>query len=332
MGDEDPAVMIYTAGLTGKPLGAVLTHRNLSTQSVLLEEVLDGTPDDRGLCLIPLFHSFGATVNMLMVINLGASVVMLDQFNIEAIFRAIDEQKVTFIAAVPRVFLGMLLFDGADRYDMRSLRFCVTGGSAMPPEYIPMFEEKFGVTLLQGYGLTEASPVCSVNRIGAARKPASIGLPLPHMEARIVDQTGDTLPAETVGELVIKGPNVMQGYYGNEKATEEVIRDGWLHTGDLARIDEEGFIFLEGLKKRMIITNGFNVYPTEVENVLMMHPAVIGARVTAKADLMRGEIVRASIVKKQGSSVNEKDIMKHCRTYLSSYKSPREVDFVERLD
>ena len=332
IGEEDPAVMIYTAGLTGKPLGAVLTHRNLSTQSVLLEEVLYGTPDDRGLCLIPLFHSFGATVNMLMVITLGASVVMLDQFNIEAIFRAIDEQKVTFIAAVPRVFLGMLLFEGADRYDMRSLRFCVTGGSAMPPEYIPVFEERFGVMLLQGYGLTEASPVCSVSRVDGERKPASIGLPLPHMEARIVGEAGDPLPAGGVGELLIRGPNVMQGYYRNAKATEEVIRDGWLHTGDLARIDGEGFIFLEGLKKRMIITNGFNVYPTEVENVLMMHPAVIGARVTGKADLMRGEIVRASIVKKQGSSVSEKEIMKHCRTYLSSYKSPREVDFVERLD
>ena len=329
---DDPAVMIYTAGLTGKPLGAVLSHRNLSTQSVLLEEVLYGTPDDRGLCLIPLFHSFGATVNMLMVTNLGASVVMLDQFNIEAIFRAIDNQKVTFIAAVPRVFLGMLLFEGADRYTMHSLRFCITGGSAMPPEYIPVFEEKFGVTLLQGYGLTEASPVCSVNRIDGARKPASIGLPIPHIKAQVVNEKGEFLPAGTVGELVIKGPNVMQGYYGNAEATEEVIRDGWLHTGDLARIDGEGFIFLEGLKKRMIITSGFNVYPTEVENVLMMHPAVSGARVTGKADLMRGEIVKALIVKKQDVPVSEKDIMKHCRTYLSSYKSPREVEFVERLD
>ncbi len=215
---------------------------------------------------------------------------------------------------------------------MCSLRFCVTGGSAMPPEYIPMFEKKFGVPLLQGYGLTEASPVCSVNRLDGERKPASIGLPPLHMEARIVNEAGAPLPVGAVGELVIRGPNVMQGYYRNERATEEVIRNGWLHTGDLARIDEEGFIFLEGLKKRMIITNGFNVYPTEVENVLMMHPAVVGARVTGKPDLMRGEIVKASIVKKQGSSASEKDIMKHCRTYLSSYKSPREVKFVERLD
>lgn len=329
---DDPAVMIYTSGLTGKPLGAVLTHGNLSTQSVLLEEVLHGTPDDRGLCLIPLFHSFGATVNMLMILEAGASLVMIDQFNLENLFRAIDEQKITYIAAVPRVFLGMLLFEGADRYDLSSLRFCITGGSAIPPEYIPMFEQKFGVVLVQGYGLTEASPVCSVNRVDGVRKPASIGIPIPGIEARIVNGTGGFSTEGEPGELVIRGPNVMQGYYHNEAATAEVIRDGWLHTGDLARIDDEGYIFIEGLKKRMIITSGFNVYPTEIENTLRMHPAVSEARVIGKEDLMRGEIVKALIVKQEGATADEKDIMKHCRKYLSSYKSPREVEFVERLD
>ncbi|MDO9514566.1 MAG: AMP-binding protein [Syntrophales bacterium] len=328
----DPAVMIYTSGLTGRPLGAVLTHGNLSTQSILLEEVLNGTPDDRGLCLIPLFHSFGAVANMLMVLEAGASLVMIDQFNLETIFRAIEGEKLTYVAAVPRVFLGMLLFEGADRYDISSLRFCITGGSAMPPEYIPMFEKKFGVMLVQGYGLTEASPACSVNRIDGVRKPRSIGLPLPGIEAQVLDEAGSRLGAGEVGELVIRGPNVMQGYYHNEQATAEVIRDGWLHTGDLARIDEEGYIFIEGLKKRMIITSGFNVYPTEIENTLRMHPAVSDARVIGKEDLMRGEIVKALIIKKEGAAVSGKDIMKHCRKYLSSYKSPREVEFVEKLD
>ena len=328
----DPAVMIYTSGLTGKPLGAVLTHRNLSTQSVLLEDILNGTPDDRALCLIPLFHSFGAVANMLIILKVGASLVMIDRFNIEALFKAIEEEKVTYVAAVPRVFLGMLLFEGADKYDISSLRFCITGGSAIPPEYIPMFEKKFGVMLVQGYGLTEASPACSFNRIDGVRKPGSIGLPLPDIEAQVRGEAGSRLPAGEVGELVIRGPNVMQGYYRNEQATAEVIKDGWLHTGDLARIDEEGYIFLEGLKKRMIITSGFNVYPTEIEDILRMHPAVRDARVTGKDDLMRGEIVKALIIKKQGASVSGKDIMKHCRKYLSSYKSPREVEFVERLD
>ncbi len=226
----------------------------------------------------------------------------------------------------------MILFEGADRYDISSLRFCITGGSAMPPEYIPMFEKKFGVMLVQGYGLTEASPACSVNRIDGVRKPASIGLPLPGIEAQVLGEAGSRLGAGEVGELVIRGPNVMQGYYHNEQATAEVIKDGWLHTGDLARIDEEGHIFIEGLKKRMIITSGFNVYPTEIENTLRMHPAVSDARVIGKDDLMRGEIVKALIIKQEGAAVSGKDIMKHCRKYLSSYKSPREVEFVERLD
>ncbi|MBW2594942.1 MAG: long-chain fatty acid--CoA ligase [Deltaproteobacteria bacterium] len=328
---DDPAVMIYTSGLTGKPLGAVLTHRNLSTQSLLLRDVCYGTADDRGLCLIPLFHSFGATANMLMILKTGASVVMIDQFNLENIFKAIEE-KVTYIAAVPRVFLGMLLFEGADNYDISSLRFCITGGSAIPPEYMPMFEEKFGVTLVQGYGLTEASPVCSVSRIDGAQKPGSIGLPIPGVEVKVHDKTGAPLPAGGLGELLVRGPNIMKGYYKDEEATAEVIKDGWLHTGDLAKIDEEGHIFLEGRLKRMIITSGFNVYPAEIENTLRMHPEVSGARVTGREDLMRGEIVRALVIRKQGSSVSEKDITKHCRKYLSSYKSPREVEFVEEFD
>ena len=328
----DPAVMIYTSGLTGKPLGAVLTHRNLSTQSPLLKDVCHGTEDDRGLCLIPLFHSFGATVNMLMILKAGASVVMIDQFNLENIFKAIEEKKVTYIAAVPRVFLGMLLFEGADNYDTGSLRFCITGGSAISPEYMSMFEEKFGVTLVQGYGLTEASPVCSVSRIDGVQKPGSIGLPMPGVEAKVLDETDSPLPAGDIGELLVRGPNIMKGYYKNEKATAEVVKNGWLHTGDLARIDEEGHIFLEGRKKRMIITSGFNVYPAEIENVLRMHPEVSDARVTGREDLMRGEIVRALVIKNQGSSVSEKDIAKHCRRYLSSYKSPREVEFVEKFN
>ena len=329
---DDPAVMIYTSGLTGEPLGAVLTHHNLSTQSPLLEDICHGTTDDRGLCLIPLFHSFGATVNMLMVLKTGASVVMIDQFNLENIFKTIEEKNITYIAAVPRVFLGMLLLEGADNYDTGSLRFCVTGGSAMPPEYMPMFEKKFGVTLVQGYGLTEASPVCSVSRIDGVQKPGSIGPPIPGVEAKVLDETGSPLPAGDTGELLIRGLNIMKGYYKDEKATAEVIKNGWLHTGDLARIDEESHIFLEGRLKRMIITSGFNVYPAEVENVLRMHPEVSAARVTGKEDLMRGEIVRALVIKKQASPIGEKDIMKHCRKYLSSYKSPREVEFVEELD
>jgi len=332
IGIDDPAVMIYTSGLTGKPLGAVLTHQNLATQSVLLRDICDGGEEDKGLGLIPLYHSFGASVNMLMIIREGASLVLMDQFNLESIFKAIESERVTYFGAVPRLYLGMLLQPDAERYDLSSLRFCITGGSKMPPEHIPLFTEKFDVKLVEGYGLTEASPVCSVNRINMPNKLGSIGIPIPRVDARVVDDEGRDVPPNEPGELLIRGPNVMKGYYRDEKATAEVIRNGWLHTRDLARIDEDGYIFLTGLKKRMVITNGFNVYPREVEDILNTHPAVSRSRVTGKPDLMRGEIVTAQVIRREGPAPDEKEMIRHCRTYLSSYKCPREVEFVETLD
>jgi long-chain acyl-CoA synthetase len=330
-GRDDPAVMIYTSGLTGKPLGAVLTHGNLLSQSTLLKELFEATPADRALCLIPLFHSFGAVANMLNPLLLGACVVMLDAFSIDSIFKVIETEKITYLSAVPRVFLGMLLQEGAGNYDIGSLKFCVTGGSAMPPAYMPQFEKKFRVPIREGYGLTEASPVCSVTTLRMQQKPGSIGVPIPGVEARIVDDTDRELPRGEIGELIVRGPNVMKGYYKDEGATASVIRNGWLHTGDLALIDADGHIFLKGRKKRMIITSGFNVYPREVEIVLNMHPIVAESKVIGKSDLMRGEVVKALVVKKEGASADEKAILKHCRTYLSSYKIPREIEFVDRL-
>jgi long-chain acyl-CoA synthetase len=328
--EDDPAVMIYTSGLTGKPLGAVLTHGNLISQSRLLADLFDGSEKDTGLSLIPLFHSFGAVANMLNPILMGACVVMLDAFSIDSIFKAIEAERITYMTAVPRVYLGMILQEGTEKYDMSSLKYCVTGGSAMPPAYMPQFEKKFKVRIREGYGLTEASPVCSVTRLHMEQKPGSIGVPIPGVEARIVDESDRELPRGEIGELVVRGPNVMKGYYKDAEATAQVIRNGWLHTGDLALIDADGHIFLKGRKKRMIITSGFNVYPREVEIVLNLHPDVAESKVIGKPDLMRGEIVKALVVKKEGASADEKAILKHCRTYLSSYKIPREIEFVDR--
>jgi long-chain acyl-CoA synthetase len=201
----------------------------------------------------------------------------------------------------------------------------------MPPDFIPVFEQKFGARILEGYGLTEASPACSFNRIECVAKPGSIGTPLTGIDIKIVDDNGRELPRNEIGELIVKGDNVMKGYYKNETATAAVIKNGWLHTGDLGRMDEENYIFLTGLKKRMIITSGFNVYPREVETVLNMHPAVQVSRVSGKKDLMRGEIVRAHIVLKEGHSADEKEIIHYCKIYLSSYKVPREVEFVQAI-
>lgn len=329
---DDPAVIVYTAGLTGKPLGAVLTHRNLYTQSCLVRDFCNGNEKDRGLALIPLFHTFGATVNMLCALHMGASIVMMDQFNLETIFKSIETHGVTYISAVPRVYLGMMLFEGADRFNVDTLRLCITGGSAMPVDYIPLFEEKFNVKLMEGYGLTEASPVCSFNLPYRKQKIGSIGVPVGDVEAKILDENDRELPSNEEGELVIRGSNVMKGYYKNPEKTAEVLRGGWLHTGDLARIDEEGYIFITGRKKRMIITSGFNVYPREVETIINAHEAVKESLVIGKEDLLRGEIIRALVILQNGRRVDEKEIIRHCRQYLSSYKVPREVEFVESIE
>jgi long-chain acyl-CoA synthetase len=328
---EDPAELIYTAGLTGKSMGAVLTHRNLCSQLNMIQPIFRRAPDDVGLSLIPLFHSFGATVNMLNVIQAGCSTVMMDRFTMEGLFSAIEREKITYIAAVPRLYIGMIYDEKASKHDLSSLQLCVTGGSAMPPDFIPVFEQKFGVRILEGYGLTEASPACSFNRIESVAKPGSIGTPLTGIDIKIVDDKGRELPRNEIGELIVKGDNVMKGYYKNEAATAAVIKEGWLYTGDLGRMDENDYIFLTGLKKRMIITSGFNVYPREVETVINMHPAVQASRVAGKEDLMRGEIVIAHIVLKKGHSADEKEMIRHCKTYLSSYKAPREVDFVQEI-
>ncbi|HET6462118.1 MAG TPA: AMP-binding protein [Syntrophales bacterium] len=330
--DDDPAVMIYTAGLTGRPLGAILTHRNLRTQSNLVSDLYHTTGKDRSLAIIPLFHAFGAVVNMLGAIRIGAGIVLMDRFTMDAIFNSIENDKVTYIAAVPRLFLGMVMYPDTEKYDLSSLDFCITGGSAMPPDFIPMFEDKFKCILREGYGLTEASPVCSVGMRDMAHKPGSIGTVIPGVEAKAVDDRGNEVPRGEIGELIIRGVNVMKGYYKDEDATARVIRDGWLYTSDLAKIDEDGYIFLTGLKKRMIITSGFNVYPREVEIVLQLHPAVQASMVVGKPDFMRGEIVKALIVKNPNIEVNERELTRHCRKYLSSYKVPRAIEFVESID
>ena len=329
---DDPAVMIYTSGLTGKPLGAVLTHENLYSQTHLIVSLIQRTSVDKGLSVIPLFHSFGATANMNAVLRCGCSVVMLDRFTMDNLFNVIEKEKITYICAVPRLYLGMMFFEGAAKYDVSSLNVCVTGGSTMPADFIPAFEKQFGVKILEGYGLTEAAPVCSFTRVGMVQKPGSIGIAIPDAIIKIVDETGHELPRGEIGELIIRGKNVMKGYYKDEAATASVIKDGWLYTGDLGKMDQDDYIFLTGRKKRMIITSAFNVYPREVENVLNQHPAVLASRIVAKADLMRGEIVKAEIIKKDGVSVSDKEIMKHCRIYLSPYKVPREVEFVTKLE
>jgi len=240
---EDPAVIVYTAGLTGKPLGAVLTHRNLCEQLNMIHPLFHRSPDDVGLCLIPLFHTFGATLNMLNVIQAGCSTVMMDRLTMESLFSKIEKEKITYICAVPRLYMGMAYYEKAAKYDLSSLKICITGGAAIPPNFLSFFEKKFNVRILEGYGLTEASPVCSFNRLELAAKRGSIGIPLTGVDMKIVDDTGRELPRNQIGEVIVRGGNVMKGYYKDEAATASVIKDGWLYTGDMGKMDEENYIF-----------------------------------------------------------------------------------------
>jgi long-chain acyl-CoA synthetase len=256
---------------------------------------------------------------------------MMYRLTMDGLFSTLEREKITYIVAVPRLYMGMVFYEKAAKYDLSSLKLCVTGGSAMPADFIPVFEQKFSVRLLEGYGLTEASPACSFNRMETVAKPGSIGTALEGIDIKIVDEDGREVPRNTIGELIVRGGNVMKGYYKDEAATASVLKDGWLYTGDLGRMDEENYIFLTGIKKRMIITSGFNVYPREVETILNMHPAVQDALVTGKEDLLRGELVKAQIVLRDGFHPDEKDIIRHCKVYLSPYKVPREVEFVSAI-
>jgi len=328
---EAVAVMIYTAGLAGKPLGAQLTHGNLLSQMPLLKEGFQGDCHDRALAVIPYFHAYGAAANLLIPLAVGGSVVIMEQFTLESIFATIAEEKVTYIAAVPRLFWGMLLHEGASKYDISSLRFLITGGSMASLELLEAFEKRFGLRIWEGYGLTEASPICSISRNNMPYKPGSMGIPISAVQVKIVDAKGKELPSGETGELLVKGANVMKGYYKAPAATAAALEEGWLHTGDFVRADADGYLFFKGLKKRMIITNGFNVYPREVEDVLEMFPSVARAVVVGKSDQMRGEIVCANVQPKGGCVIDERELLRFARKRLSPYKVPREITSVTML-
>jgi len=325
----DPAVIMYTAGHTGIH-GVVLTHNNLLTQCDFLQ-MWNCAENDRGACIIPLFHSMGAACNMLSVINTGAVSVMMDQFTIDGLFSTIEKNKITYIAAVPKLFLDMLSHDGAGDHDLSSLRVCITGGAAMPPEYIPKFQENFHVKLLEGYGLTEASPGCTFSRIDMAQKLGSVGVAIDGVELKVLDDEGIEAQTGETGEVVVGGANIMKGYYKNEEETARVIKNDRLYTGDLGRMDEDGYLFLTGRKKRIIIASGFNICPLEIEAVLNMHPDVKSSMVLGKPNLTRGEIVNALVVKNKGAAADKMEIMNHCRKYLSAYKVPRRMKFVDEI-
>ncbi|MFQ5881307.1 MAG: long-chain fatty acid--CoA ligase [Candidatus Methylomirabilales bacterium] len=327
---DEVAVCLYTSGTTGRPKGALLTHRNLLSNITAFYQMSPCDDRDIFLCLLPLFHSFGATVLMLFPLSIGAGIVLESRFVPDQALRAMAEKRVTIFAAVPSMYalwaqlppLGL---------DLSSVRLGVSGGAPLPVEVLQTFEARYGIPIYEGYGLTEAAPVLTENPLLGLRKVGSVGKPLPGVELMVVDAEGKEVPAGEVGEIVARGSNIMQGYLNRPEATVEVLKDGWLYTGDMGRRDADGYFYIVDRKKDLIIVGGLNVYPREVEEVLAAHPAVAEATVVGIPDPTRGEAPKAYVVLRPGATCSERELLRFARERLASFKVPREVELCPTL-
>ncbi len=330
---DDTAVILYTSGTTGKAKGAELSHFNLFYNAEYTTSRLMPLPQDTvALTVLPLFHSFGQTVFQNGVLRVGGTLVLLPRFDAKAAFELLQKHKVTFFGGVPTMYFALLHYPRAADYDVSALRFCCSGGSAMPVEVMRAFNEKYRVNILEGYGLSETSPVASFNVLDRPTKPGSVGVPIRSVEFKLVDEKGRTITETLVpGEICIKGPNVMKGYYKRPEATAEVIKAGWFSTGDVAHRDTDGYYFIVDRKKDMIIRGGFNVYPREIEEILYGHPAVLEAAVIGVPHASHGEEVKAVLSLKPGQKASSEEIISFCKQKLAAYKYPRTVEFRESL-
>jgi long-chain acyl-CoA synthetase len=329
--DEDTAVILYTSGTTGKPKGAELTHANLSRNAQSSRDLFGLGTEAVVLGALPLFHSFGQTCGMNATVSGGGTLTLIPRFDPGKALEIIERDQVNVFQGVPTMYGAMLHLSDRGDYDTSSLRVCASGGSAMPVELLRGFEDAFGAKVLEGYGLSESSPVASFNHPDRERKPGSIGTPIKGVEMKIVDEEGRDVAQGEVGEIVIKGHNVMKGYWGREDATAETIKDGWLHTGDVGNVDEDGYFFIVDRKKDMIIRGGYNVYPREIEEVLYEHPAVREAAVLGVPHDEYGEEVGAAVALKDGESVSESELRDFVKEQVAAYKYPRQIWFVDDL-
>ncbi len=333
---DDTAVILYTSGTTGRPKGAELTHANLTRNAeVSAHTVLQLTADDVIFGGLPLFHSFGQTVTLNAGVLAGATLTLLPRFDPAQALSIMQRDAVTIFAGVPTMYGALLAASEnaavASAGDWSALRSCVSGGAALPVEVLHAFDRRFGSPILEGYGLSETSPVASFNHPGRTRKPGSIGTPIEGVRMAVVDAAGNPVPAGEVGEIVIKGHNVMKGYWGRPDATAAAIVDGWFRTGDLARMDDDGYFFIVDRKKDMIIRGGYNVYPREIEEVLYEHPAVAEAAVVGVPHESLGEEVAAAVALKPGATVTVDDLREFVKGQVAAYKYPRHLVTLEAL-
>ena len=332
---EDVAVLLYTGGTTGTPKGAMLTHRNLVANALQMNAwVWDTRPQkhDVYLGVIPFFHSYGMTVVMNLAISSASSIVLLPRFVIKDVLRAIARWRPTVFPAVPTIYNAIAYHPLSSGYDLRSIRVCISGAAPLPAEVQQAFESVTGARLVEGYGLTEAAPVTHCNPIYGERRTGSIGLPIPLTDARIIDpESGEPLEAGEVGELAVRGPQVMKGYWSRPDETADMIRDGWLHTGDMARMDEDGYFYVVDRKKDLILVNGFSVFPREVEEALYENEKVLEVVVAGVPDKRQGELVKAYVVLQPDAEVTEAELRRFAAERLADYKVPSQIEFRENL-
>jgi long-chain acyl-CoA synthetase len=330
------AVLQYTGGTTGVSKGAMLTHRNLSANMQQCRLWFQGARPGEEVFLgcLPFFHVFGMTVSMLLPVMLGGHLVLApNPRDIPDLVKSITKRRVTLFPAVPALFVAINNYPGIEKLDISSIRYCLSGSAPLPVEVLERFERLTGGKITEGFGLTETSPLTHANPLDGLRKVGSVGVPVPGTDMKVVDvETGEQeLGAGQEGELCIRGPQVMAGYWQRPDETDKTLRDGWVYTGDLARVDEDGFTFIVGRKKDMIVASGYNVYPDEVDQVLFMHPAVLEAATIGIPDPARGETVKSFVVLKPGASATVDQLVEFCRKELAAYKVPRQIELVPEL-
>lgn len=330
---EDLALLQYTGGTTGLAKGVMLTHRNLvanTTQCFHWMYDLNGK-ENRTLAALPFFHVYGMTVSMNLSIMTGSQMFIVPKFDPKEILQIIDKHKITIFPGAPTMYIGLINHPDIGKYDLSSIEACISGSSSLPAEVQVKFEELTGGKLVEGYGLTEASPVTHCNPIWGERRGGSIGLPWPDTEAVIFVEPGEVAKPGEVGELAVRAPQVMKGYWNRPEDTQATFYEDWLLTGDMGYMDEDGYFFIVDRKKDMIIAGGFNIYPREIEEVLFEHEAIQEAVIIGVPDPYRGETVKAFIVTKEGESVTDKELDKFCRARLAAYKVPRQYEFRKEL-
>jgi long-chain acyl-CoA synthetase len=325
-----PALLIYTSGTTGRPKGVILDHRNVAATAELIVSWFEMTEETRSLLVLPLFHVNGIMVSVVSPLLAGGSTFIAERFDAASFWATVKRARPTFFSAVPTIY-ALLVSRPGQQADTKNLRYVICGAAPMPRELISEFEQRFGVPVVEGYGLSECTVVCTANPVQGVRKAGTVGLALPGVAVGVVDPAGQLLPAGQAGEVVVRGPNVMRGYLDRPAESAEALRGGWLHTGDVGRFDDDGYLTLVDRIKDLIIRGGENIYPKEIEDVLYSHPAVLEAAVIGRPDAVFGEQPVAFVALRPGRTAGPQDLIEHCLGTLARYKVPREVYLEEAL-